>query len=83
MIMSRQASRLVGHSGTMAPDASHHQLFTAGGQAPGAGGAPPALAACGGASVGVPPLRFLRCRAGRGRQPDSRREPAGVGGTAR
>jgi hypothetical protein len=47
MIMSRQASRLAGHSGS------------------------------------VPPLRWLRCRASHGRQPDSRREPAGLEGTAR
>ena len=83
MIMSRQAGRLAGDVGTVVPDASRHQLFTAGGQAPGAGGASPALAARSGASGGVPPLRCLSCRAGHGRQPDSRREPAGVGGTAR
>lgn len=80
MIMSRQASRLAGHCGTVAPDASRHQLFTAGGQAPGAGAAPPALAACSGAPGGVPPLRCHRCH---GRQPDSRRKPAGMEGTAR
>ena len=33
MIMSRQASRRGGDSGTVAPDASGHELFTAGGQA--------------------------------------------------
>jgi hypothetical protein len=33
MIISRRASRLAGHSGAVAPDASRHQLFTAGGQA--------------------------------------------------
>ena len=82
MIISRQASRLAGHSGAVVPDASRHQLFTAGGQAPGAGGAPPARAARGGASGGVP-LRCLRCRASHGWQPDSRREPASMGGTAR
>ena len=42
MIMSRQASRLAGDAGTVVPDASRHRLFTAGGQAPGAGGALPA-----------------------------------------
>jgi hypothetical protein len=45
MIMSQRASRLAGHSGTVAPNASRHRLFTADGQAPGTGGAPPALAA--------------------------------------
>ena len=83
MIMSRQAGRLAGHSGTVAPDASRHQLFTAGGQARGAGGAPPALAARSGVSGGVPPLRCLRCRTSHGRQPDSRTEPAGMEGAAR
>ena len=83
MIISRQASRLAGHPGTVAPDASRHQLFTAGGQAPGAGGAPPALAACSGTSGGVPPLRCLRCHASHGRQPDIRTEPAGMEGTTR
>jgi hypothetical protein len=29
MIMSRQASRLVGDVGTVVPDASRHRLFTA------------------------------------------------------
>jgi len=32
MSMSRQASRLVGHSGAVAPDASRHRLFSAGGR---------------------------------------------------
>jgi hypothetical protein len=79
MIISRQASRLAGHSGAVAPDAGRHQLFTAGGQAPGAGGAPPVRGARGRASGGVP----LRCHASHGWQPDSRREPASMGGTAR
>jgi hypothetical protein len=83
MIMSRQASRLAGDAGTVVPDASRHRLFTAGGHAPGAGGAPPALAARSGACDGVPPLRRFRCRASHGRQPDSRREPAGMEGTAK
>ena len=83
MIMSQRASQLAGHSGTVAPDASRHRLFTADGQAPGTGGAPPALAAFNAASGGVPPLSRLRCRASHGRQPDSRTEPAGMEGTAR
>ena len=32
MIMSRQAGRLAGDVGTVVPDASRHQLFTAGGR---------------------------------------------------
>jgi len=82
MIMSRQASRPAGRAGTVVPDASRHRLF-AGGQAPGAGRAPTALAACSGASGGVPPWRCFGCRASHGRQPDSRTEPAGLEGTAR
>jgi len=77
MIMSRQASRLAGHSGTVAPNVSRNQLFTEGVQTLRADGAPPALAACSGASGGVPPLRCLRCRASHGKQ------PAGMEGTAR
>jgi len=83
MIMSRQASRLAGHSGTAAPDASRHRLFSADGQAPGTGGTPPAAAARSGASGGMPPLRCLFCRASHGRQPDSRTARAGLEGTAR
>lgn len=85
MIISRQASRRAGHSGAVAPAASRHQLFTAGGQAPGAGGAPPARAACGRAAGGVPLrcLRCLRCHASHGLQPDSRGESTSMGGTAR
>ena len=80
MIMSRQASRRGGDSGTVAPDASGHELFTAGGQARAAGGAPPARS---GASGSVPPVRSHRCRASHGRQPNSGTRTADVEGPAR
>jgi hypothetical protein len=80
MIMSRQASRRADDSGAVTPDAGHHELLTADGQAPGAGGAPPARS---GASGSVPPARSHRCRAGQGRQPDSGTWAADVEASAR
>lgn len=80
MIISRQARRGAGDSGTVAPDANRHEVFTATGQARGAGGAPPARS---GASGSVPPVRSHRCRASRGRQPNSRTRTADVEGPAR
>jgi hypothetical protein len=81
MMMSREASRLAGDFGALVPKVNRHRLFTFDGQALGAGGGPPALAARGGASGCVTPLRSLRCPARQGRQPDRRTEAADVEGT--
>jgi hypothetical protein len=80
MLMSRQASRPARDSGAVAPDASRHELFTADGQARGAGSAAPARS---GVSGSVPPVRSHRCPASHGRQPNSRTRTADVEGPAR
>ena len=80
MIMSRQASRRADDSGAVTPDAGHHELLTADGQARGAGGAPPARS---GVSGSVPPDRSHRCRASHGSQADRRTWTADVEGSAR
>lgn len=82
MMMSREASRLVGDLGTLVPNVNRHRPFRFDEQALGAGGGPPALAARRGASGCVTPLRSRRCPASRGRQPDHRTEAADVEGTA-
>jgi hypothetical protein len=82
MMMSREASRLASDVGTSVPNANHHRLFSFDGQALGAGGGPPALAARSGASGCVTPLRSRRCPASRGRQPDRRTQAADVEGSA-
>lgn len=81
-MMSREASRLVGDFGTLAPNVNRHRPFRFDGQALGAGGGPPALAAHSGASGCVTPLRSHRGPASQGRQPDRRAEAADVEGTA-
>lgn len=81
-MMSREASRLAGDFGTLAPNGNRHRPFRFDGQALGAGGGPPALAARSSASGCVTPLRPLRCPASQGRQPDRRAEAADVEGTA-
>ena len=79
-MMSREASRLAGDFGTLVPNANRHRPFSFDGQAMGAGGGPPALAARSGASGCVTPLRSHRCPASQGRQPDRRTEAADVEG---
>jgi hypothetical protein len=81
-MMSREGSRLVGDFGTLVPNANRHRPFRFDGQALGAGARPPALAARGGASGCVTPLRSHRCPASQGRQHGRRTEAAGVEGTA-
>jgi hypothetical protein len=80
MMMSREASRLVGDFGTVAPNVNRHRPFRFDGQALGAGGGPPAARS--GASGCVTPLRSRRGPASQGRQPDRRAEAADVEGTA-
>jgi hypothetical protein len=80
MMMSREAGRLAGGFGTLVPNVNRHRLFRFDGQAMGAGGGPPALAARSGASGCVMLLRSHRCPAGQGRQPGRRTEKADVEG---
>ena len=82
MMMSREASRLADDFGTVVPTANRHRPFRFDEQALGAGAGPAALAARGGGSGYVTPLRSHRCPASQGRQHARRTEAAGVEGTA-
>jgi len=82
MMMSREADRLAGDFGTLAPDGNRNWLFTFGVQPLETGGGPPALAARSGPSGCVTPLRSPRCHASQGRQPERRTKAPDVEGTA-